>query len=163
MGIVERLLRRQGVPKAAGRRVASGSAGATTFQGVAEDSSPAITPTPQGAGLYEFWTESGKHVWLHDMDFRGFAYAAAPTPKLRITFDWGDTPVPESYAGPTVEFIFEDVRIIEWDDELSDDEDRRHSGQVAAFDYSNGVFTLTTFTLSLTFSAVACRVESIPA
>ena len=94
------------------------------------------------------------------MDFRGFAYVAAPSPELRITFDWGDTPVPESYAGPTVEFNFRDVRIAEWEEEFDDEGDRQHLGQIAAFDYSNGVFTLTTFTLSLSFSAAACHVES---
>jgi hypothetical protein len=118
-----------------------------------------VTPAPTGLGLYEFWTDSGEHVWLHEMDFRGFTYAADPSPELRITFDWGDDPVPNSCAGPTVEFIFGDVRITEWD-EFDDAQDRQHVGQVTGFDYLNGDFILQTYTMGLSFSAVTCRVES---
>ena len=103
-------------------------------------------PTPASTSGCTTWTFGASHI---------------PPPQLRITFDWGDAPVPDSYAGPTLEFSFEDVRIIRWEEALNEEEDRDHRGQVAAFDYFNGVFTLTTFTLSLSFAAVTCRVESL--
>lgn len=64
----------------------------------------------QDAGPYEFWTDAGQHVYLHDMDFQWFRYAATPAPELGIRCSWGEEPVPESFAGPDVEFTFGDVR-----------------------------------------------------
>ncbi|MGV9302515.1 hypothetical protein ACWDLG_03995 [Nonomuraea sp. NPDC003727] len=129
----------------------------TEFAGVTEDEDRGVTPK---AGLYEFWTEEGAHVYLHDTDFTCLTYEPDRPPVLELEFlydpQW--TP-PELSKTPVVIFRFEDVRIVERceDQEGHDCVTAQHDappGQVSCFDWDgNDLFVLDTFTLRLAFQA----------
>ncbi|MFI9561557.1 hypothetical protein [Nonomuraea endophytica] len=122
----------------------------TEFAGV-------VTPY---SGLYEFWTEDGAHIHLHDTDFTHLAYRPGRPPVLELEFvynpDW--TP-PELSETPVVNFRFEDVRIVEWHEDQEGHDcvssnPKAPPGQVSLFDWDGvDLFTLDAFTLRLVFHA----------
>ena len=129
----------------------------TEFVGVTKDKDRGITSR---GGLYEFWTEEGAHIYLHDTDFRRLTYEPGRPPTLEVEFvhdpQWTS---PELSKTPVVVFRFEDVRLIEW---LEDQEghDRVAAapdappGQAGQFDWDGtDMFTLDTFILRLVFHA----------
>jgi hypothetical protein len=82
-----------------------------------------------------------------------------PSPQLEMIFEWGTPTVPAGYAGPVIELRFEEVRVLEWDeDPVESDAERPHLGEVRGFEYTDGVFTLATLNLELTFAAQRCIV-----
>ena len=117
-----------------------------------------------GANLpYEFQTDGGVWVRLHDMRFVGFEYRVQP-PALTIRFLYDDpqwTP-PEALATPLATFSFSDVQVWKWEDDFDLFEtpvDAR--GQVGSFDFHppSNVFSLGTMNTSLLFSAARLAVE----
>lgn len=134
--------------------------GPTTFIGVSSDPTRGVEPILGGSGLYEFWTADERHVYLHDMHFRDMAYSAGPAPQLRMTFEWAEPPVPESYAGPVVELTFGDVRMCDWRENPDHSADRTGATEVTFFDYrADGVFWMLNHTVYLAFAARTCQVD----
>ncbi|MEV4526516.1 hypothetical protein [Streptosporangium sp. NPDC049304] len=129
----------------------------TEFAGVTKDKDRGVTSK---GGLYEFWTEEGAHVYLHNTDFRRLTYEPGRPPTLALEFvhdpQW--TP-PELSKTPVVVFRFEDVRLIEWHEEQEGHDCVAASteappGQVGQFDWDGtDIFTLDTFILHLVFHA----------
>ncbi|MER6512853.1 hypothetical protein ABT158_39015 [Nonomuraea sp. NPDC001636] len=131
----------------------------TEFAGVTKDKNRDITSVG-GGGLYEFWTEEGAHVYLHDTNFRRLTYKPGRPPTLELEFiyvpKW--TP-PELSKTPVVVFRFEDVRLVEWIEDQEGHDCVATSpdappGQVGQFDWDGtDMFTLDTFILRLIFHA----------
>lgn len=129
----------------------------TEFAGVTKDDHRGIGSK---GGPYEFRTEEGAHVYLHDTDFRRLTYAPGrpSTLELEFVYDPVWTP-PELSKTPVVVFRFEDVRLVEWhEDQEGHDCVAAHPeappGQVELFDWDGtDLFTLRTFTLRLVFHA----------
>jgi hypothetical protein len=129
----------------------------TEFAGVTKGKDRGITSK---GGLYEFWTEEGAHVYLHDTDFRRLTYEPGRAPTLELEFvyhpQW--TP-PELSKTPVVVFRFEDVRLVEWHEDQEGHDCVAASpdappGQVGQFDWDGtDLFTLDTFILRLVFYA----------
>jgi hypothetical protein len=108
---------------------------------------------------YEFWTDTGTHVAIHDMLLVEVSYSVGAAPELRLAFDWWQKAVPDQYAG-AVRLAFGDARILEWN-EKTGMVTREPAGQVSWFDYrGDGVFLLDTFTLSIAFAARTCHISS---
>ncbi|MCZ2811625.1 MULTISPECIES: hypothetical protein [unclassified Modestobacter] len=112
---------------------------------------------------YEFQTEGGIWVRLHEMQFAGFDYRVQqPTLTMRFVYDdpeW--TPV-EARATPVAVFRFTDVQVWQWEDDydlVETPADVR--GQVRQLDYHppTNVFSLLTVNTSLLFSAAQLTVE----
>ncbi|MBB2912591.1 hypothetical protein FHS43_003874 [Streptosporangium becharense] len=129
----------------------------TEFTDVTTDKDRGVTPR---TGLYEFWTDEGAHVYLHDTDFSYLTYQPGRPPMLELEFvhdPWWAPP--ELATMPVVVFRFEDVRIIEWceNQEGHDCVTARPDappGQVDCFDWDgNDLPVLDIFTLRLTFRA----------
>ncbi|NBE95198.1 hypothetical protein FE391_20165 [Nonomuraea sp. KC401] len=127
----------------------------TQFAGVTKDEHRGVTSK---AGLYEFWTEDGAHVYLHDTDFRRLTYQPGRPPMLEFVYgpQWAPS---ELLKTPVVVFRFEDVRLVEWcEDQEGHDCVTAHPdalpGQVDLFDWDGAdLFSLYTFRLYLTFHA----------
>ncbi|MEV3985934.1 hypothetical protein [Nonomuraea sp. NPDC049758] len=134
----------------------------TEFVGVTEDKNRGVTPN---GGLYEFWTEDSAHVYLHDTQFRRLTYQPGRPPVLELEFVYAArwTP-PELSKTPVVVFRFEDVRLVErQEDQEGHDCVTAHPdsppGQVELFDWDGAdLFTLHTFTLYLAFHAPRAKV-----
>ncbi|MFI7135857.1 hypothetical protein ACIBQ1_60145 [Nonomuraea sp. NPDC050153] len=135
----------------------------TEFAGVAKDKDRGITSK---GGLYEFWTDEGAHIYLHDTDFRRLTYEPGRPPTLELEFlyepQWAP---PELSKTPVVVFRFEDVRLVEWheDQEGHDCVNANPDappGQVGQFDWDGtDLFTLDTFILRLLFHARRAEVS----
>ncbi|MER7503640.1 hypothetical protein AB0L05_15510 [Nonomuraea pusilla] len=125
--------------------------------GVTKDPERGVTAK---SGLYEFFTEAGGHVYLHDMSFTRLTYQPGRPPVLELQFVYhpGWTP-PELSATPVVTFGFEDVRVVEWREDLEGHgcvaaNPDAPPGQVDYFDWDGtDLFTLDSFTLHLAFQA----------
>lgn len=135
----------------------------TEFVGVSKDNDRGITSP---GGLYEFQTEEGFPIYLHDTDFTRLTYEPAPPTTLAMEFVYDPQWTPSELAKtPVVVFRFEDVRIVEWsEDQAGRDLLTTHAdappGQVSLFDWDGtDLFTLDTFVARLVFHAR--RVEVI--
>jgi hypothetical protein len=122
------------------------------YQGIARSSLERADFTP-----YEFQTDGGVWVRLHDMEFTGFDYQVQP-PALTMRFVYNDpqwTP-PEARATPVAVFRFSDVQVWQWEDDYDLVETPAEArGQVSGFDYYSptNVFSLLTLNTTLLFSA----------
>lgn len=133
-----------------------------TFSGVdASDlGSPQFRP-------YEFRTDSGVEVRLHDMDLLGFDYGVhAATLTLRFAYtDPAWTPA-EAVATPVAVFRFTGVTVWRWEDEpdLAGTPPAAR-GEVLDVDHvpTARVFAVTTAATRLTFSADHLAVHMEPA
>ena len=138
--------------------------GVATFVGVSED--PQRGVHIEGIGLYEFWTDTGVPVRLHDMNFEGLDYRNDPRPTLvlRFRYDEPEWTPPEAIATPVVEMAFDDVRIRCWEDDTQALAGLDIPfGQVSTFDYDGrSEFDLQTYSMGLTFSAQRVRVRLTP-
>ena len=131
----------------------------TAFAGVAPEPERGVS---RRGGLYEFWTDKGEHIYLHDTDLVSVEHAPGPPAvlTLRFQYDRAWTP-PELVGKPLVVFRFEDVRVDAWeeDDEAFADLTRNPevasaAGQVSNFDWNGqDYFGLNTFLMHLTFTA----------
>ncbi len=131
------------------------------YSGIAASSLEGLHFTP-----YEFQTDGGVWVRLHDMQFVGFDYQVQP-PTLNMRFVYDDpgwTP-PEARATPVAVFRFSDVQVWQWEDDYDLFEspvDAR--GQVSYLDYygPTNVFSLGTLNTTLLFSASRLAVHLEP-
>jgi hypothetical protein len=132
---------------------------AVEFTGIATGSFESDDFTP-----YEFQTDNGTWVRLHDMSFLGFAYAAQPsTLIIRFVYDDRQWTPPQAIPTPVAVFQFSEVRVAEWAD---DDEGLLQTplearGEVRSFDYQQSTrwFSLLTSTTTLRFTAVRLAVH----
>ncbi|RHA37745.1 hypothetical protein D1825_16010 [Cellulomonas rhizosphaerae] len=116
--------------------------------------------------LYEFQTEAGMWVRLHDMRFIGFDYQVQiPTLTLRFVYDDPQWTPPEARATPVAVLSFREVLVHAWED----DDDLLGTpievrGQVGALDYlsSSNEFSLNTVNTRLRFSARSLEVHLEP-
>ena len=115
---------------------------------------------------YEFQTESGVWIRVHEMQFSGFDYQVRP-PTLTMRFVYSDPEwtLAEARATPVAVFRFTDVQVWQWEDEhdlFETPGDVR--GQVRRFDHHppTNVFSLVTLNTRLLFSAAQLTVELQP-
>jgi len=136
-----------------GRRV-------TEFLGVSTEPQRGVK---EPVGPYEFFTETGVHVYLHDADFLGLAWQ--PDATLRLYFAHDPDWMPSgAEATPVVELTFSGVQVLEWETDVEAlSQTVPVLGQVSdfAWDGSDG-FDLATFTLNLSFSAPRMAVRLLP-
>ena len=145
-------------PTEAGPEVSSS---AVEYEGIAQSSLHRADFTP-----YEFQTEAGVWVRLHDMQFLGFEYEVqAPALTMRFVYDDPDSTPPEARSTPLAVFRFSDVQVWQWED----DHDLFETpvgvrGQVSELDYyaATNVFSLGTVNTTLLFSARRLTVRLEP-
>lgn len=142
--------------------------------------SPYARPSPRYFGfddpdpdLYEFRTDTGVYVYLHELECIGIEYGPL-TRTLKITFDGGPT---DLVPAMTVALAFTDAEVFQWRstseplDQAVVDTNPRVRGQVGAFDSMRegpksphrGVsFHLSLSEVELAFfaSTVRCEVSS---
>lgn len=106
---------------------------------------------------YEFETDDGVLVRLHDMQLLGFDYqVTSSTMTMRFAYDDPQWTPTEARATPVAVFRFSGVQVWTWEDDfdlLETPSDVR--GQVGDFGYypPTNVFSLATLNTSLLFSA----------
>ncbi|GIH90988.1 hypothetical protein ACFFMN_32360 [Planobispora siamensis] len=129
----------------------------TEFTGVTGDGDRGITSK---GGLYEFWTDEGARICLHDTGFRRLTYEPGRPPMLELEFLYDPEWTPPGLSKtPVVVFRFEDVRVVEWHEDQEGHDCVRACpdappGQVGQFDWDGtDLFTLDTFTVRLLFHA----------
>ncbi|MGY2130526.1 hypothetical protein [Blastococcus sp. SYSU DS0617] len=111
---------------------------------------------------YEFQTEGGVWIRLHEMQFVGFDYQVRPpTLTIRFVYDEPEWTPAEAEATPVAVFRFSDVQVWQWEDEYDLFEtpvDVR--GQVRQLDYypPTNTFSFCTLNTSLLFSAARLSV-----
>jgi hypothetical protein len=123
------------------------------FSGIAEDS----VGRPD-FGLYEFQTDGGVWVRLHEMRFLGFDYVVQPaTLTVRFVYDDPKWTPQEASATPVAVFQFTDVLVWQWEDDyaLRFETPQEERGQINDFGYyaPTNVFSLETLSTRLLFSA----------
>lgn len=105
-------------------------------------------------GPYEFSTEAGVRVYLHDADFLGLVWQPDATLRLYFPYDPDWTP-PEAKATPVVQLTFSQVQMLHWETDMEAlSQSEPVLGRVSDFSWDGSDrFDLATFTLSLSFSA----------
>jgi len=117
----------------------------------------------RGFTPYEFETEDGVPVRLHDMSFLGFDHQAhPPTLTLRFVYDDPHWTPPEARATPVAVFRFDDVHVRQWEDEQQPVDETRGQVTNLGFHGPSRLFSLETGATTLTFSAerLAVHLES---
>jgi hypothetical protein len=115
---------------------------------------------------YEFQTDGGVWVRLHDMQIVGFDYRVQPpTLTMRFVYDDPESTPPEARSTPVAVFRFSDVQVWQWEDDYDLAEtpvDVR--GQVSYLDYygPTNVFSLGTVNTTLLFSTSRLAVHLEP-
>ncbi len=109
-------------------------------------------------GLYEFQTDDGVWVRLHDMRFLGFDFVVQPrTLTMRFVYDDSKWTPLEAFATPVAVFQFTDVLVWQWEDDyaLMFETPQEGRGQISDFGYyaPTNVFSLETLSTRLLFSA----------
>jgi hypothetical protein len=131
------------------------------FEGIATSSleEPDFTP-------YEFQTDGGVWVRLHDMQFLGFGYEPQPpTLTMRFLYDDPEWTPAEARTTPVAVFLFSDVQVWQWEDEYDLlDTPVEVRGEVRDLGYYSptNVFSLLTLNSRLLFSASRLKVELRP-
>lgn len=140
-------------------RVTASASVTTEFVGVSEEPGRGISST----GPYEFFTDKGEHVYLHDMDFLGVAWRPVGTMQFyfRYAEDWTPAEVRES---PVVELTFHGVDVRHWATDLGEVSTSEALGQVSGFGWDGrDSFHLQTWTLSLAFASPRMEARFIAA
>ena len=114
-------------------------------------------------GPYEFFTDGGVHVYLHDADFLGLVWLPSGTFRFYFVYSAEWTP-PEALATPVVELTFSEVEVSRWETDMDVLQDTEHGGQVSdfAWDGADG-FDFSTFPLDLSFSAARMEARLLEA
>jgi hypothetical protein len=128
------------------------------FVGIATSSVELPDFTP-----YDFQTDTGVCVRLHDMQFLGFDYRVQPsTLTMRFVYDDPEWTPPEARSTPVAVFRFGDVQVWEWEDAFDLFQTPTEvRGQVGDLGYHapTNVFSLDTLNTRLLFSASRLVVE----
>lgn len=124
--------------------------GVTEFVGVSTDPRSGVL---KGVGPYEFFTDRGVRVFLHDADFLGVLWLPGATARFYFVYDSEWTPR-EAKESPVIELSFSQVRVLLWETDSAALPDTEWHGQVSGFAWDGGDgFDLWTFTLHLSFTA----------
>lgn len=114
-------------------------------------------------GPYEFFTDGGVHVYLHDADFIGLVWQPSGTFRFYFIYPAEWTPR-EALATPVVELTFSEVEVSRWETDMDVLQDTEHRGQVSDFAWDGGDgFDLSTFSLRLSFSAARMEARLLEA
>lgn len=135
----------------------------TRFVGVSPDEVRAA-----GTGFYEVTTTTGVPVRLHDMSLTLLTHdVGARTLVMEFLYDDAQWTPPEAVATPVAVFSFQDVEVLEQQDEAAAPNTPPNAlGQVSGFDYDerSGIFALSAYTTYWVFRAgvatVALRSEN---
>ena len=128
------------------------TAAAVAFEGIAVSSlqRPDFT-------LYEFQTQAGVWVRLHDMRFLGLQYdAQSSTLTMQFLYDDTQWTPPEASDTPLAVFQFRAVQVRHWEDDgdpLETPSAARGQVDELSYDEATGDFTLGTVDTTLRFSA----------
>ena len=134
---------------------------AVEFSGIARSylDRPDFTP-------YEFQTDAGVWVRLHDMQFLGFEFQVRPsTLTMRFVYDDIAWTPPEARPTPVAVLRFSDVQVWQWEDDvdlLETSTEMRGEVRDLGFHAPTNVFSLETPTTTLLFSAGRLTVELQP-
>lgn len=106
--------------------------------------------------LYEFFTEAGEHVYLHDMACVGIDFAPLRR-ELTLTFVTVDGAVIKPM---TATLTFSGAHLLEWDSDPTEDGPDKYAGQVTDLCWDDGVFALVLLENHVYFDAVTvtCRI-----
>lgn len=124
---------------------------------------------PDAAGLYEFWTDRGEHVYLHDTDLCTITWRPGRQPSLVLVFEYDAQWLPSELGDRRfVSFSCDDVRILTWEEDTEAYEETGAShqgpdgtGEVRAFDWDGqDFFALSTHLLYLRFRATSITVAT---
>jgi hypothetical protein len=119
-----------------------------------------------GVGLYQFDTDDGIAVSLHETDCVDLRYTPGPAPTLTARFrhdpDW--TP-PELVGRPVVVIRFLGAHVLRWDTDADEDDVYRDpgasGGQVSTADWDgHRLFTLDLLTVTVIVTAHAVDVST---
>jgi hypothetical protein len=140
---------------------------AASLVGVMRQGSGAVLPG--AAGLYEFWTDRGERVSLHDADLRTITWRPGPQPSLVLVFEYDAQWLPPELDDRRfVSFSCRDVRILTWEEDTEAYEEAVAShqgpdltGQVRAFEWDGqDFFALSTHLLYPCFRATSVTVAT---
>lgn len=131
------------------------------FAGVSAESGRGIRA---GVGPYEFFTDSGVHVYLHDADFLGMTLLPDATGRFYFAYDSKTAPLYGAEATPVVKMAFSSVELSVWETDEEALSDTKHCGQVSDFSWDAGDgFDLLTYALHMSFSAARLEVRLLTA
>ena len=117
-----------------------------------------------GVGPYEFFTDGGVHVYLHDADFVGLIFLPEATGRFYFRYDSQTAPHYGAEATPVVELTFSHVGPCLWETDLEALPDTEHRGQVSVFAWDTGDgFDLITYALHLSFAAARMEARLLAA
>lgn len=130
----------------------------TGFVGVSSDPGRGVL---MGTGPYEFFTDDGARVSLHDADLLEVTWRPDATLRLHFVYDREWTPA-EVRATPVIELTFSGAQVLRWENEPDPQPDAL--GQVSAFDWDGrDRFDLSSSTLELSFTADRMTANLLPA
>jgi hypothetical protein len=137
-----------------------GQRGVTEFYGV---SSVPGRGVQSGVGPYEFFTDKGARVYLHDADLLEVTWRPDASLRFRFAYDPDWTPA-EATDTPVIELSFQHVQVLRWETEMQATEQIDSRGQVRDFAW-NGFdgFAMASYTLGLDFTAARMVVFLGPA
>jgi len=112
----------------------------------------------RGVGPYEFFTDKGARVYLHDADLLEVTWRSDASLRFRFVYDPDWTPA-EAKDTPVIELSFQHVQVLRWDTDMQATEQSDFRGQVRdfAWDGFDG-FTMASYTLDLDFTAARMSV-----
>jgi hypothetical protein len=120
------------------------------------------------AGLYEFFTADGAHVYLHDTHCLGLSYRPGPQPVLTAEFAYNREWVPPELTGqPVIVLRFLGAHLLSWhtdpDEANTYRDDSVPGGQVSDLSWDGArTFTLTLLTVTVTLTAHTVEVSTRP-
>jgi len=109
-------------------------------------------------GPYEFFTDKGARVYLHDADLLEVTWKPDASLRFRFAYDPDWTPA-EATDTPVIDLSFQHVQVLRWETDMQATEQSDSRGQVRdfAWDGFDG-FAMASYTLNLDFTAARMRV-----
>lgn len=113
--------------------------------------------------MYEFWTDRGEPVRLHDTDLVSVTRGSGPCPEVTVRFVYEPGWVPAELTGrPVVEFVFGEVVVHQWSTWAPDPGATGSGREVDLFDWDgHRTFALRAGTIALDFSAGTLHVRTV--
>lgn len=131
------------------------------FVGVSTDPGRGVR---EGVGPYEFVTDAGVHVYLHDADFLGLVWLPNATARFYFVYDPETAPLFAVKETPVIELTFSQAQVLFWETDSDALRDTEWHGQVSVFAWDGGDgFDLTTYTLHLSFTAARMEARLLAA
>jgi hypothetical protein len=128
----------------------------TQFDGVTTAAGRGVQ---KGVGPYEFFTDTGAHVYLHDADLLDVTWNPDASLRFRFAYDPDWTPE-EAKDTPVIELTFQQVQILRWDTDMqaaTGGGDYLRQVRDFAWDGFDG-FAMASYTVNLDFTAARMNV-----